>query len=316
MQKAVGEENPSVDSESENEAEEEDAASSKIDELELNLDNTMADTYSDGKKKKKKKLNKKYANSAFDSNISIGEHEHLHAILRELEFDTKAVDSYIVYLEMVDEDLTKSKKKRNTSLRIKYDQDMSLIRVETFPLKWLNIDIRNDSSSNKDLLQQKDVRFNFISEKEIDLDHPKNNQLKLKLKKCVCKEVQEEDNQSIKSLIVNEEFRKNSVYARHSKTIKYYAKFSNWNSLFNMAKVKFPRLESRDKLLENLRIGVSETMEFTDNDLQSGLFRIKSQRHELSISSKMHINTMSSREMDDFVNLAWNVAQVFSKIFN
>ena len=267
----------------------------------------------------------KHANSAFDSNISTDQ-KSLHGLFRSHEFESKASANFVVYLELLNNQIVGEEKKnsRTKSYRVKYDTDMNLIRIETMPIKWLNIDVRAADANGKD------TRFSVISEKLIELAEPDielqeksglDKSLNDKIRAGILKELScigdGEDNEKKKVLVVNPEFRStSSIFARSSNTIKYFGTVDNWKSLFSLAKVKFPSHLSSIKLLENIRICLCESDEYGENDPHDGQFKVTTSREELIVSFKIDVNELSAVELQDLVVIVWHVAQVFGKILN
>ncbi|CAF0737858.1 unnamed protein product [Brachionus calyciflorus] len=254
------------------------------------------------KKKKKKKRVISQANTAFDSNVKT-EANYLNNLFLNNEFDTKISNCYVVYAQ-----LKNIESMRKNCYRLKYDPDIKLVRIETLPIKWLNIDIRNQCENK----ENRDVRFNLVSEKEIDLDDREmidENESNMILREGIIKK--NADNEPI----VIEELRNSpSIFVRYGESIKYYGSYENWKPLFDMANVKFPENISNN-LLQNFRVSLSESKEYSDFD-ERGVFMTQASRSEVSISSKVDINTLKAVEINDLILLSWHLIQVFSRILS
>ena len=133
-------------------------------------------------KSKKRKPCENMAYSAFDSNIS-GEDQFLHAMFIKNEFEAKLSDYYVVHLELTD----RLNDKKSKNFRIKYDSKLEMVNIKPLAIKWLNIDIINESN-NKSC---RDVRLHLISEQLVDLEanvyalDSVLNDLNEKIKSCV-----------------------------------------------------------------------------------------------------------------------------------
>lgn len=220
----------------------------------------------------------------------------------ENEFESKISHTYIVYVELKD-----VKKKNKTMYRLKYGPDMEFVRLETLPIKWLNIDLRNSRNDS----DNRDIRFNLISEKSLDLETEKIND-KCNTNKIIKDGVIKIDQNE--NLILVDDFRSSSVFVRDSESKKYYGDYENWKFLFDMTKVNLPDNISKE-FFKNFRICFSKSKEFSLPD-DKGLFSVKSNRLELSISSKIDVNSLKSSEINDLVLLCWYIIQVFSKILS
>ena len=84
----------------------------------------------------------------------------MNSIFENNEFETLVTESYIVYLEM---------KNKNDTLAycLKYDFNFEFKRIESIPIKWLCIDIRNQNEKKP---VSYDLRFMLVSTKLIDLE--------------------------------------------------------------------------------------------------------------------------------------------------
>jgi hypothetical protein len=272
-------------------------------------------------KKKQKKANKTHPTSAFDSNINCDE-SAVHALFRNLEFDSKSNENLIVYLD------TPVEENRKLSCRLKYDKDMNLVRVENLPIKWLNVDMRNQNKG-VDGSQKKDIRFSVISQREIKLDEVNAaekilfDKIKASGVLVECKtgstEVVENSGEQTKVFAVVKEFRKNSqIFARCSKSTKYEGKLDNWRELFNVARIKMPTapLVKRIELIEAIRVCLCASHELSDHDERDGTFGPVAHRRELIISFKLEISELSPSDLKDLVCIVWHVAQVMLKVIS
>ncbi len=257
------------------------------------------------KKKKKKKKNVSYASSAFDSNANMNESE-LHAVFRQLEFESKCSETLIVYLDH----LLNEKK---FSYRIKYDKEMNLVRVESLPIKWLSVDVRNENETGK-----KDIRFSVISQKEVKLGEDLNEREMLdKIKAGVLEKVKTNDEfEDKKEFLVGKDFRRCSqIFARYSQSTKYYSdKVDNWRSLFAMAKMSLPKNVKNMSLISLVRVCLSESNEYSEHDERDGGFGKVAHRRELIISFKLDVIELSASDLNDLACIVWHVAQVFLNI--
>lgn len=265
------------------------------------LEDDSKDTKNKSQKKKRKKKIVKKANTAFDSNVNY-DLNSLNTIFLENEFESKTSHTYIVYL-----DLKNAENQRKNTYRLKYGSELEFVRIETLPIKWCSIDIRNMTKNT----ETRDIRFNLISEKILNLE--RENVDELKVNKAIENGVIKIDNNG--NSILNEEFRScSSVYVRDSKSIKYYGGYEHWKILFDMAKVQLPDNISKE-FLKNFRICLSDSKEFSEPD-ERGHFSIKTNRTELSVASKVDVNSLKSSEINDLVLLCWYLIQIFAKIFS
>ncbi|CAF1155630.1 unnamed protein product, partial [Brachionus calyciflorus] len=103
--------------------------------------------------------------------------------------------------------------------------------------------------------------------------------------------------------IVIEELRNSpSIFVRYGEFIKYYGSYENWKPLFDMTNVKFPENISNN-LLQNFRVSLSESKEYSDFD-ERGVFMTQASRSEVSISSKVDINSLKAVEINDLILLS------------
>ena len=234
------------------------------------------DNQADPKKKKKKKKNKNMKTfSAFDSNIN-SDDNFLYGIFEKNEFDSKTDNNYIAYVEM-----SSVKLKKLNAYRLNYNSDLELVRVETLPIKWLSIDIRNlchkmNKKSSRDLrfslISEKEIKFGSASDEEEKELFSNKNVLNQIIKDCIFKKNGDSGN----NLILCEEFKTGEIFIRHSKAIKYQGGFDNWKPIFDLAKIDIPEDFAR-KWLEFITVSISDSDEFSDND-EYGKFQIFTNR--------------------------------------
>jgi hypothetical protein len=275
----------------------------KIEDMDDIYDEVQNEPAEKKKKKKKRKENLTYASSAFDSNINSNK-SPLHSLLRQLDFESKGSENLIVYLDLVENE-------RKMSYRLKYDNEMSLIRVESLPIKWLSVDIRNEHQSSGG---RRDIRFSVISQQDVKL-HEDLSQRELfeKLKAGVLEEKKVDDEK--KTFMVRKELRRSSqIFAKYSKSIKFSGGIDNWRSLFAMAKQKMPANVKRIELIELVRVCLCESDEYSEHDEREGGFGKLAGRGELIISFKLDLAGLSASDLSDLTCIVWHVAQVFLNI--
>ena len=287
-----------------------------------NFSDSSDDEVNREKKKKKKKKRKtiKHANSAFDSNISQSNETKLHNIFEKAEFETLIVESYIIYVEM------KNKNNENIyAYRLKYDFNFELKRIETLPIKWLCVDVRN---LNETKPVSYDIRFALVSQKTIEFNAPatknaeKNqngmnsnscSELFEKFKQGVVKQLNEASNQK---LIVHESFRNGSIFVRHSKSAKYTGNFDSWKEIFQLGGFNLNELPAHiitTNFYEEITISLFDCNEYSDND-EHGLFRCVSDHKELLISSEVDVNSLTIFELQVLIDVFWYIARAFENI--
>lgn len=271
---------------------------------EANYDKKKRQKIETTRKKKKKKNPIGQAKSAFDSNVI--SYENLeNKLLVDCEFESKISESYLVYLDLIG-----ASKQAVRSLKIKYDLNMNLFKVDTHPLTWLSIDMRNSSSFNTD----RDVRFSLKSEKPVEVDKFECRLANgANLNEVIKRGVFIKDVNSGEFRLSNDIRTCATAYLRHSNGTKYYGKRDNWSHIFKLARVDMPQ-GVPDKLYESFRVCVSESDEYTDNQLHDGVFKTKLNRKEVFILAKVNFNELKPREIHHLIILAWNLAQAFLRI--
>lgn len=277
----------------------------------------------DKKKRRKKKKAKKpilHASSAFDSHISETYEPLLHKIFGDSEFDSQPSEGFIVYLELID-------KQTNTIIayRVKYDANMTLIRVETLPIKWLALDVRNTMENCKQL--NSDIRFLLVSQKLIDISSvmsgeelmetdrlSRHDALLNEIKKGIIKRI---DDTNDNKLIVNEYFREANVFVRHSKTIKYNGSFDNWKTIFQLAGINLENLPDymqNSCFYNNINVSIFDLCEHAENDSNGIFTKVSTKRKELNIGIKLEMDKLKISECHELANITWWVSQAFNNI--
>ena len=245
-------------------------------------------------KVKKRKPAQCRATSSFDSNINTDE-QHLHSLFISNEFEAKSSQSYIVYLNTG----------HQKECRIKYAEDLKFFKIESVPLKWMCVDIRNTSK----LDGNRDIRFKLISEKSIELvdDNCESEKTVLneKIRNCVFK-ISEEN------LIVKEEFRNKNIFIKHAKSIKYVGSSENWQPIFDLVKAKLPA-NFPSYLLNKVTVCIAESTEYSQNN-PNGYFTVMAKQKEVFVSMKVDVKEMKNSECMDIVTVIWFIAKVFSMI--
>lgn len=248
-----------------------------------------------------------YATSAFDTNIN-NDISELNELFMKNEFEMKAKESYIVYLELRNVITDQIK-----SFRVKYDKDMKLIRIESMPIKWCSIDLRNNCAQNEN--RDRDLRFSLISQQEIDIDsldensefHGLESSLSQHLKEGIIKK---DENGTLR--VLNEFRNQSTIYVRHSKFTKYYGNFENWKCVFDLAKVTLPDNLNK-KLLSMIRVSLSDSNEYSENT-KEGLFKTSSNRKEIIAAFDIDLNNLNTSDIDNVIRLNWFLGQTLIKL--
>jgi hypothetical protein len=265
------------------------------------------------KRRRKKKANIGKATSSFDSNVLSND-----AILKlfiENDFETKISECYLVYADELAATTTQQATSTTCDYRVRYDVNMNLSRIETMPIKWLSVDIRNCGQTKA----ERDVRFMLTSQKCIAKDQSSTEGVKFagfnaSVSKSLRKGIIVKDTDDNETLRVSPEFKdKGNIFVRHSKFTKFYGKYDNWKAIFDLAKVKLPSDVSTE-FLEHIRVSFCESHEFSDNDAE-GNFAIQQFRKEILLTFKLeHFNSMKSNQIRDLIILNWFLAQTFLRI--
>jgi hypothetical protein len=243
---------------------------------------------------KKKKHTLGRASSAFDPNIS-KDISYLNLLFTENEFESESSETYIVYLEL------KNSNNQVNCYRLKYNFNLVLQRVETMPISWISIDVRNTSNENS-----KDIRFSLKSDKEIDLNECNfSPQIIDRIKNGVFKIIDEK-------IMVDEQFRDSDVFIKHSKKIKYNGGIEHWQNIFNLVKMQPPKAFPI-YMLEKIKFSLMDTSEYSEND-QQGNFTVTSHRKEFNVYLKFDIKAFKNSDCKDAAIVLWFIAMVFSKI--
>jgi hypothetical protein len=274
-----------------------------------NFSDSDEDCLKEKKKKKRKRKPIKHATSAFDSNISENNQNKLHNIFEKNEFETLVTESYIVYVEMKTKD-----NKHLYAYRLKYDFNFELKRIESLPIKWLCVDIRNQ---NENKAVSYDLRFMLVSQKIIDLEVDQkvasNLDLFNKFKNGAIVQLNENSNQKF---IVHEYFRNAQVFVRHSKASKYSGNFDCWKGIFQSAGFNLNELPDHvinSSFYEQIAISLFDVFEHSEND-EHGLFKKEALRKELIISAKIDINSLKTTDLQNLAELYWFIARAFEII--
>jgi hypothetical protein len=258
--------------------------------------------FNDERKKVKKKQNRGFATSAFDSNIN-SDPKYLQSLLQACEFDVKISECYLCFFDM-------EKKNYQIKFRIKYDACLNVQKIETFPLKWLCVDLKNSSKEEKN----RDVRMTLYSKNKIELETFKAQLEPLigeNIEKCFI--TAQPTTADSNGLVVNESFREANLVVRHSRSICYSGNIENWKQLFDSTQTPMPN-DITSQVYERILVSICDTDEYSEND-HNGFFTKTSKRKELFITIKL--NDLSCLDMADFkdmVSVYLNVARAFSKI--
>ncbi len=215
------------------------------------------------------------------------------------DFNSKKSESYYVYLNKLK--VSKVGEREEFGIRIKYDSNLNLVRVKSQPIKWLCIDLKN----NRLKKDKTDIRYSLFSEQELkitSLENEFDQDLKDDIRKGALKMVNQE-------LYLNDNFKDESVFVRHCKSIKYSGNYeNNWKALFDLAKIKFPNIDLN--LIKGFQVAFIDSVEYSKND-NNGLFTKKVNRRELLIGLKITINEIKSTECRDLVRMIWLISRAF-----
>ncbi len=243
---------------------------------------------------KKKKPTLGRASSAFDPNIN-KDISYLNLLFTENEFESESSETYLVYLEL------KNLKNQVNCYRLKYNFNLELQRIETMPINWISIDVRNTSNENS-----KDIRFSLKSDKELDLNECNfSPQIIERIKNGVFKIIDEK-------IMVDEHFRDSDVFIKHSKKVKYNGGIEHWQNIFNLVKMQLPKAFPI-YMLEKIKFSLMDTSEYSEND-QQGNFAVTSHRKEFNVYLKFDIKAFKNSDCKDAAIVLWFIALVFSKI--
>jgi hypothetical protein len=202
------------------------------------------------------------------------------------------------------------KKNYQIKFRIKYDACLNVQKIETVPLKWLCVDLKNSSKEEKN----RDVRMTLYSKNKIELETFKAQLEPLigeNIEKCFI--TAQPTTADSNGLVVNESFREANLVVRHSRSICYSGNIENWKQLFDSTQTPMPN-DITSQVYERILVSICDTDEYSEND-HNGFFTKTSKRKELFITIKL--NDLSCLDMADFkdmVSVYLNVARAFSKI--
>ena len=268
------------------------------------------------KKRKKKRKLIKHANSAFDSNITPNNENKLHNIFEKNEFDSSVTNSFIIYL-----DIRNDNGESLYAYRLKYDFDLTLIKIESLPIKWACVDIRN---SNEIKAVSYDIRFTLLSQKahEFNSSEFENNEKNASwlnfinmIKSGVIQKLNEND-ESIQKFVVNEYFRNGQIFVRHSQSTIYKGNSDSWKGILQLGGINLNHLPihvASNEFYELISVSLFDVDEYSDND-EHGLFANKAIRKELNISAKIDINNLKINDCEVLIDTFWYIAQAFENI--
>jgi len=252
-------------------------------------------------KKIKKKQNRGFATSAFDSNIN-SEPKYLQSLFDTNEFDMKISECYLCFFDIEKNDY-------QMKFRVKYDGNMNLQRIETFPLKWLCVDLKNDSKKEKN----RDMRMTLYSKNKIEPETFKAQLeplIGVNIEKCIIKA---QPTVNISDLIVDESIREANLVVRHSKSISYSGNVDNWKQLFVLTQTSMPT-DIAPEVYEKILVSICDTDEYSEND-HNGFFTKTSKRKELFVTIKLNdFASVKINEYKDMITVYWHIALMFSKI--
>ncbi len=144
----------------------------------------------------------------------------------------------------------------------------------------------------------------MVSETQVEIDTYHDKAFIRQLKECVFKKQDD-------VYTVNEVFRKSYMFLRHSKTVKYFAGFDVWQTIFQRFNIKLPK-EIDPSLFDRLIVAIVDVMEYTDCD-ENGRFKIIENRKEVIVTTKFVLKDMKINEFDSLTCMMWHISQLFVK---